>query len=72
MEEYQYSDPITRFLKELYVEFDFEEARRWLEEAEGVVARDFFLSEFAGVFLDCARWLVSEAYCRIHQKIDIE
>ena len=72
MEEYQYSDPITRFLKELYVEFDFEEARRWLEEAEGVVARDFFLAEFAGMFLDCARWLVSEAYCRIHQKIDIE
>lgn len=70
-EEYQYSDPVTQFLKELYVEFDFESAQRELGKAEKVVAEDFFLQEFRDEFLDNARYLISEAYCRIHQKIDI-
>jgi translation initiation factor 3 subunit E len=29
------------------------------------------LGEFREEFLDNARYLISEAYCRIHQKIDI-
>ena len=70
-EEYQYQDPVTSFLKELYIEFDFEAAQRELALAEEVVANDFFLNEFREEFLDNARYLISEAYCRIHQKIDI-
>ncbi|OCH88445.1 eukaryotic translation initiation factor 3, subunit 6 [Obba rivulosa] len=70
-EEYQYQDPVTAFLKELYVEFDFEAAQRELGKAEGVVANDFFLAEFRDDFMDNARYLISEAYCRIHQRIDI-
>ncbi|KAK2463838.1 hypothetical protein APHAL10511_004143 [Amanita phalloides] len=71
-EEYQYQDPVTSFLKELYVEFDFEAAQRALRDAaDGVLANDFFLGEFRDEFLDNARYLISEAYCRIHQKIDI-
>lgn len=71
MEEYQYSDPVTAFLKELYVEFDFEAAQQELRKAEKVVADDFFLGEFRDEFLDNARYLISEAYCRIHQTINI-
>ncbi|EMD40030.1 hypothetical protein CERSUDRAFT_112256 [Gelatoporia subvermispora B] len=71
MEEYQYQDPVTAFLKELYVEFDFEAAQRELVKAEHVVANDFFLAEFRDDFMDNARYLISEAYCRIHQRIDI-
>ncbi len=71
MEEYQYSDPVTNFLKELYVEFDFESAQKELGKAEKVVENDYFLQEFREEFLDNARYLISEAYCRIHQKIDI-
>jgi translation initiation factor 3 subunit E len=70
-EEYQYQDPVTSFLKELYIEFDFEAAQRELTLAEKVVGNDFFLGEFREEFLDNARYLISEAYCRIHQKIDI-
>ncbi|KAG6840831.1 hypothetical protein C0991_004054 [Blastosporella zonata] len=70
-EEYQYQDPVTAFLKELYIEFDFEAAQRELTLAEKVVGDDFFLGEFREEFLDNARYLISEAYCRIHQKIDI-
>ncbi|KIY66765.1 eukaryotic translation initiation factor 3, subunit 6 [Cylindrobasidium torrendii FP15055 ss-10] len=71
MEEYQYVDPVTNFLKELYVEFDFESAQKELGKAETVVVNDFFLQNFRDEFLDNARYLISEAYCRIHQKIDI-
>ncbi|KAL0961348.1 hypothetical protein HGRIS_006304 [Hohenbuehelia grisea] len=70
-EEYQFQDPVTSFLKELYVEFDFEAAQRELSLAEKVVGDDFFLQEFKDDFLDNARYLISEAYCRIHQRIDI-
>ncbi|TDL17852.1 eukaryotic translation initiation factor 3, subunit 6 [Rickenella mellea] len=70
-EGYQYHDPITDFLKELYVEFDFEAAQRELTAAERVVENDFFLGEFREDFLDNARYLISEAYCRIHHRIDI-
>lgn len=70
-EEYQYSDPITNFLKELYIDFDFESAQRELSKAEKIVTDDFFLGSFSEEFLDNARYLISEAYCRIHQRIDI-
>ena len=62
---------MTSFLKELYIEFDFEAAQKELTLAEEVVKNDFFLNEFKDEFLDNARYLISEAYCRIHQKIDI-
>jgi translation initiation factor 3 subunit E len=70
-EEYQYSDPITGFLKELYVDFDFERAQKMLGEADKVLENDFFLGEFRAEFLENARFIVTEAYCRIHQRIDI-
>ncbi|KIL62669.1 hypothetical protein M378DRAFT_12727 [Amanita muscaria Koide BX008] len=70
-EEHQYQDPVTTFLKALYVEFDFEAAQKALKEAVDVVGNDFFLGEFKDDFLDNARYLISEAYCRIHQNIDV-
>ena len=36
-----------------------------------LLSDDFFLGEFAAEFLDNARYLITEAYCRTHQKIDI-
>jgi len=71
MEEYQYTDPVTSFLKELYIEFEFEAAQRELTLAEEVVGNDFFPREVKDEFLDSARYPISEAYCWIHQKIDI-
>ena len=62
---------MTSFSKELYVEFDFEAAQKELSLAEEVVGHDFFLNEFKDEFLDNAQYLISEAYCHIHQRIDI-
>lgn len=70
-EGYEYSDPITDFVKALYVDFDFEEAQKKLSEAETVLRSDFFLVSAADAFVDAARHLISESYCKIHQRIDI-
>ncbi|PYH40446.1 eukaryotic translation initiation factor 3 subunit E [Aspergillus saccharolyticus JOP 1030-1] len=71
-EGYEYSDPITDFVKALYVDFDFEEAQKKLGEAEDVLRSDFFLVSAADAFIEAARHLISESYCKIHQRIDIK
>ncbi|EZF70061.1 eukaryotic translation initiation factor 3 subunit E [Trichophyton soudanense CBS 452.61] len=70
-EEYEYQDPITEFIKALYIDFDFEEAQKKLGEAEEVLRSDFFLVAAADAFVESARHLISESYCKIHQRIDI-
>lgn len=71
-EGYEYRDPVTEFIRALYVEFDFEEAQRQLSEAENVLRGDFFLQSTAEPFIEAARHLISESYCKIHQRIDIK
>ncbi|PGH18922.1 eukaryotic translation initiation factor 3 subunit E [Polytolypa hystricis UAMH7299] len=71
-EGYEYQDPITDFVKALYIDFDFEEAQKKLGEAEEVLASDFFLVAATDAFVESARHLISESYCKIHQRIDIK
>ncbi|KAK5017464.1 eukaryotic translation initiation factor 3 subunit E [Cryomyces antarcticus] len=71
-EGYEYNDPLTDFVKALYVDFDFEEAQKKLGEAEEILRSDFFLVAAADAFVDSARHLISESYCKIHQRIDIK
>lgn len=70
-EQYQYSDPITEFIRLLYSELDFEGARSALKQSEKVFNDDFFLSEEMAPWLENCRTMISEAYCRIHHRIDI-
>ena len=70
-EGYEYSDPVTDFVKALYVDFDFEAAQAKLGEADEMLKGDFFLSASSDAFVEAARHLISESYCKIHQRIDI-
>jgi translation initiation factor 3 subunit E len=70
-EGYEYNDPVTDFIKALYIDFDFEEAQKKLSETEEILKNDFFLLATADAFVDSARHLISESYCKIHQRIDI-
>lgn len=70
-EAYEYTDPVTEFVRALYIDFDFEEAQRQLGLAEEVLRSDFFLAAAAERFVDAARHLISESYCKIHARIDI-
>jgi translation initiation factor 3 subunit E len=71
-EGYEYRDPVTDFIKALYIDFDFEEAQKKLSETEEILKNDFFLLATADAFVDSARHLISESYCKIHQRIDIK
>jgi len=70
-ESYTYRDPITEFLEELYINFDFEAAQTKLRLCGKVLVNDFFLVACRDEFMENARLCIFETYCRIHQKIDI-
>ncbi|ODV96151.1 hypothetical protein PACTADRAFT_33332 [Pachysolen tannophilus NRRL Y-2460] len=70
-EQYEYNDPLTMFLKSLYLEFDFVEAQNNLKKIEVLVKTDFFLNNIAEKCLENSRYLISEVYCRVHSKIDL-
>jgi translation initiation factor 3 subunit E len=70
-EQYEYNDPLTDFIKALYIDFDFEEANAKLNESLVILKTDFFLSNISDIFVKNARHLISEVYCRVHQKIDL-
>lgn len=70
-ELYTYRDPITEFLRLLFVEFDFDAAQQTLKECETVCQSDFFLSVIVGDFMEGARMLLMETYFKIHKCIDL-
>jgi len=71
-ERYNYKDPVTEFITSLYLDFNFDEAQQKLRECEAVIRKDFFLHEILDAFLEGARLLIFEMFCRIHQCISIE
>nr|QBH73846.1 eukaryotic translation initiation factor 3 subunit E [Thermobia domestica] len=70
-ESYTYRDPITEFLEHLYVNFDFDGARQKLHECQTVLYYDFFLIACLDEFVENARLMIFETFCRIHQCISI-
>ncbi|WFD22577.1 eukaryotic translation initiation factor 3 subunit E [Malassezia equina] len=72
MESYRLQpDAVVDFFRLLYAELDFEGAQTQLAKATELATTDVFLQPHADAFVEQARFLVSEVYCRIHQKIDI-
>uniref|UniRef100_A0A6M2DKS3 Eukaryotic translation initiation factor 3 subunit E n=1 Tax=Xenopsylla cheopis TaxID=163159 RepID=A0A6M2DKS3_XENCH len=70
-ESYTYRDPITEFIEHLYVNFDFEGARQKLHECQTVLYNDFFLIACLSEFVENARLMIFETFCRIHNCISI-
>ena len=71
-EQYEYQDPVTEFLRCLFVDFDFDGAQEKLAQCEAVLENDFFLVATKDAFMEAARQFLFETYCRIHQAIDIK
>ncbi|KAG5774587.1 hypothetical protein H9Q72_000075 [Fusarium xylarioides] len=70
-EAYEYTDPITQFVNALYIAHDFEAAREALSMAAEVCRSDFFLASSADAFVDAARHLICESYCKIFSRMNI-
>merc|ERR1711860_164386 len=71
-ESYTYRDPITSFVEDLYVKFDFDGAQQKLRECEKVLSNDFFLVACLEDFMNNSRMMIFETFCRIHQCISIK
>merc|ERR1719411_2331475 len=71
-ESYTYKDPITSFIEDLYVNFDFDGAQQKLRECETVLENDFFLVACIDDFIENARLFIFETFCRINQCISIK
>jgi len=67
-----YSDPFTEFILLLFLEFDFDKVKEKLALCAQILKNDIFLSNVASQFLECARLLVFETYCKIHHTINID
>ncbi|KAJ6785125.1 hypothetical protein PWT90_07945 [Aphanocladium album] len=70
-EAYEYADPVTQFVHALYIAHDFNAAREALREAEDVCRSDFFLAGSADAFVEAARHLICESYCKIFSRMNI-
>jgi translation initiation factor 3 subunit E len=70
-ESYTYRDPITSFIEELYVNFDFDGAQSKLRDCENVLINDFFLVACLDDFVENSRMMIFETFCRIHECITI-
>merc|ERR1712212_349239 len=70
-EAYTYRDPITSFIEDLYVKFDFKGAQQKLRECETFLFNDFFLVACLDDFIENSRLMIFETFCRIHQCISI-
>merc|ERR1719411_2055101 len=70
-ESYTYRDPITSFIEDLYVNFDFDGAQQKLRDCETVLVNDFFLVACLEDFIENSRMMIFETFCRIHRCISI-
>jgi translation initiation factor 3 subunit E len=66
-----YRDPITEFIECLYIKHDFEGAQEKLRQCTEVLSHDFFLVACHDEFIENARLMIFDSYCRIHSVIDI-
>ncbi|OAF71968.1 hypothetical protein A3Q56_00259 [Intoshia linei] len=72
-----YSDPITEFVLALFSDFDFDSARKNLDECKKIFEIDYFLCEdsFPSAyddFVNGARRLLFEVFSRIHKIISLQ
>lgn len=70
-ESYSYRDPVTEFLECLFIKFDFDETQQKLRTCETVLPNDFFLTGCYEEFMENARLLMFESFCRIHRTVGI-
>jgi len=66
-----FNDPMSNFLKCVYIDMDFEVAKQCLAQCQTICSVDYFLANCYPEFEENARLLIFETYCRIHQEIDI-
>lgn len=68
----EYKDPMTEFVRALYIDFDFDTAQQNLKGVFKLTATDFFLHWVADELRNTCRQLLFESFCRINRSGDID
>jgi len=71
-EVHTYKDPLTEFLRCLFVESDFEAASEHLRECRKVLTVDIFLCSHCNVFFSQARLLLFSRYAMVNMRMDLQ
>jgi len=74
-----YADPLTDFIRLLFIKFDFDGAEAELKKCELVLDNDYIVQNPNGdrkenltqEFITNARYAICESFCKIHSTIDI-
>jgi len=67
-----YKDESVRFVCELYVNFDFEQANECLKTFKAEVSKDIFLAGYEETMKNNAQELLFESFCNIYSSVDID
>lgn len=67
-----YKDPLTEFLRCLFVDCDFDKAAAHLKECRKVFATDIFLCSSCNLFFSQARLLLFQRYSSVNMIMDID
>jgi len=71
-ESTNYSDPLTEFIRLLFIKYDFDGAEAELKKCEHVLNNDYIVQEkLSQEFITNARYAICESFCKIHSTIDI-
>jgi translation initiation factor 3 subunit E len=67
-------DPLVTFFKAVLVDFNFDASQSSLAACGSAIATDFFLQNMVTPddFVEAARTLMFEVYCKVHQTIDLK
>ena len=71
-EVYQYQDPVTEFVMYLYSQYNFDKAHEMLSLCQEVMETDYFLCHGRDAFVQNARQVIFEMYCRLHSAVDLQ
>ena len=72
IERASFTDPITMLLEDLHSKAAFDTAQARLVACSAALSADYFTASTEENFIKCARLQLFEAYCRIHQRIDLK
>jgi translation initiation factor 3 subunit E len=68
----QYEDAVVRFVKLLFLEFNFEKANEAIKQFKQEISKDIFLSDHTDLAVNNSKEMLFEVFCNIYSSVDID
>lgn len=67
----KYSDPFTKFIENLYLNFDFDSAAENIKEINDAISEDILLLPLRERIIESCQFLYFKVYCKIYESVAI-